>query len=62
MQKGDQYDSSYSVTQINLVEIAVQLKSMPKAFSQVQGNTDFDSSIRVGLDLLRIIERLRESK
>lgn len=52
---------------INLVEIAVQIKSMPKAFSQVQGNMDidfedFDSSIRVGLDLLRIIERLRESK
>lgn len=52
---------------INLVEIAVQLKSMPKAFSQVQDNMDiqfeeFDSTIRMGLDLLRIIERLRDSK
>lgn len=46
-----------------MVEIAVHIKSMPKAFSQVQGNMDIqfedvDSSIRMGLDLLRI-ERLR---
>lgn len=53
----------YRDSLLNLIEIASQLKSMPKPYSQIVENMDlqdedFEASIRNGLDLLRIIEKL----
>lgn len=53
----------YREALLNLIEVAVQVKNIPKAYDQIVENMDlqdedYESSLSVGLDLLRTIEKL----